>query len=442
MRQKFACLLIFALLSGMPPAFGERLYVAADIYSVPDTRAQLDLGLASFLFQQARLACEQGDVGAALRLVEQVLSLNPDHADARRVLGYRRVGEAWGGNYTARRLARDEIWHRQFGWIRAEDAPRWKAGERPSGKQWISIADDERRHATIELGWQIRTDHFRVVTNHSREAAARLATRLETLYQIWRQQFGGCFLSPEDLLKRFDGKLTSGYRSKPFLVVYYKTRDEYNAALRRDQPRIEMTLGIYFDTTHTAHFFAGEGQDVGTIYHEAVHQYFQESARSARQVGALANAWVIEGVACYFESLIEHNDPKTGQYFTLGTPSAGRLPAARHRRLVNDFYVPLADLSALGMTDLQRRDDIARLYSQSAGLATFLMHHEEGRYRPALMKLLQLVYAGRDKASTLEELTGRRFSQLDQEYHEFLQQLAPTNANLLPTKPNHQGESE
>ena len=94
------------------------------------------------------------------------------------------------------------------------------------------------------------------------------------------------------------------------------------------------------------------------------------------------------------------------------------------------------------MTDLQRRDDIARLYSQSAGLATFLMHHEEGRYRPALVKLLQLVYAGRDKASTLEELTGRRFSQLDQEYHEFLQQLAPTNANPIPTKPKHQGVSE
>ena len=54
----------------------------------------------------------------------------------------------------------------------------------------------------------------------------------------------------------------------------------------------------------------------------------------------------------------------------------------------------------------------------------------------------RLAAAAQTRTATLEELTGRRFSQLDQEYHEFLQQLAPTNANLLPTKPNHQGESE
>ena len=427
MRLKFTCLLIFALLGSAPSAFGERFYVATDIYSTAEPSALADSRQASSLFQQAREACEKGDVGSALRLVAQTLVVDPDHLGTRRVLGYRRAGDTWAGNYAARRLARGEIWHAQYGWIRAEDVERWNAGERPLGKRWISEADDARRHATIANGWQIRTDHFRVVTNHSRQEAARLATRLEELYQIWQQQFGGFYLSPEELLKRFDGKESNSSRGKPFQVVYYKTRDEYNAALLRHQPRIEMTLGIYFDATRTTHFFAGgydkdDGQDAGTIYHEAVHQFFQESTRSARSVGALANAWVIEGVACYFESLVEHEDPKTGRYFTLGSPAAGRLPAARHRQLVNDYYVPLAELSALGMTDLQRRDDIARLYSQSAGLATFLMHYKDGQYRPALVQLLQLVYTGRDKMGTLEDLTGSTFTQLDQEYREFLEQ--------------------
>ena len=90
-------------------------------------------------------------------------------------------------------------------------------------------------------------------------------------------------------------------------------------------------------------------------------------------------------------------------------------------------YVPLAELSRLGLTDLQRRKDIARLYSQSAGLATFLVHGREGEYRPALVKLLQLIYTGRDKPNSLEQLTGRSFAELDRLYREYLEGLkSPT----------------
>jgi len=403
----------------------EQLYVAADLYS-PNARNREPLPeRAAKYYQQARDACAQGDVGLALRLASRAATADPNHVDARRVLGYRRIEGHWAGNYAARRLEQGEIWHSQFGWIQATDASRWEAGERPFGKRWISATDDARRHQTIDRGWQIRTDHFRVVTNHSREAAAQLATRLERLYRLWQQLLGGFFIDADDLLARFDGKESSSYRRKPFRVVYYRTRDEYNAALRRQQPRIGMTLGIYFDTTRTTHFFAGDQQDAGTINHEAVHQFFHESTRSARDVGALSNAWLMEGIACYFESLVEHRDGELGPYFTIGTLDAGRLLAARHRRLVDDYYVPLAELSALGMTDLQRRDDIAPLYSQSAGLTTFLMHDQRGRYRAALIDSLRLIYAGRDKNSTLAEQTGESFLELDRQYVSYLQQLTP-----------------
>ncbi len=406
----------------------ETLFVANDFYSSTKTSHKKSTELADQIFQQARTACEAGDVGAALRFATEALAADPDHADARRVLGYRRIGKHWAGSYAARRLNRGEIWNRQFGWIKTEDLARYEAGERPFGKRWITIEEDARRHATIDNGWKIRTDHFHIITNHSRQEASRLAARLESLYQTWQQLFGGFALKPTDLLKRFDGKETSGYRSKPFEVVYYRTRDEYNTALRRQQPRIEMTLGIYFDTTRTTHFFAGEGQDTGTIYHEAVHQFFQESKRAARNVGASSNAWLIEGVACYFESLVEHRT-KTGQrFFTIGTPTAGRLPAARHRLLVNDFYVPLEELSALGIKEFQKRTDLPRLYSQSAGLVTFLMHYQEGVYRPALVGTLQRLYAGRDRAGTLEDLAGRSFAELDREYRGFVESLSTAEA--------------
>ena len=426
-------LLILAIITA-PLALiqSEEIFVASDIYSSGTPGESNDLEQVDIL-GLAKNSCEAGNVGTALRLATLAVCKDPNHADARRVLGYRRVGDHWVGSFAARQLERGEIWHKSYGWIMAADLPHYLAGKRPLGKRWITTDEDARRHATIEKGWRIRTDHFRVVTNHSREAAAELAAQLELLYQVWQQQFGGFFLKPADLLKRFDGQEASGYRRKPFDVVYYRTRQEYNSALRRQQPRIDMTLGIYFDKTRKTHFFAGDEQDPGTIYHEAVHQFFQESGRPARSVGALSNAWLIEGVACYFESLVDHEgSAPEKRSFTIGTPSAGRLPAARHRRLVDDFYVPLAELSALGMQDFQRRSDLPRLYSQAAGLVTFLMQYQQGIYRPALVEMLQHLYAGRDKVSTLEELTGQSFTDLDRQYRQYLESLPTTTTIAAP----------
>lgn len=404
---------------------GELLFVAPDIYS-PGTAGgdrKASSTDADELFARSRQACETGDVGMALQWATRAVHENPEHADARRVLGYRRIDDQWAGNYAARRLERDEVWDRRYGWVRPAELSRWDAGERPLGKRWITAEEDAKRHAKIDDGWQLRTDHFLVVTDDSLAAAADLATRLETLYQIWQQMFGGFYLDQAALTKRFEGQDTSGYRSEPFRVNYYRSRDEYNETLRLKQPQIGRTLGIYFDRDHSSHFFAGPGQDPGTIYHEAVHQFFQESQPAARSVGALCNAWLIEGIACYFESLSMHDDEAIGSFYSLGTPGAGRLPAARQRLLEDNFYVPLAELCALGVTDLQRRSDLPQIYSQSAGLATFLVHGRDGAYRSALVELLQAIYAGHDKPNSLAELTGRSFAELDAEYREFLESL-------------------
>lgn len=424
---KLVCLALTVFAARLDLALAEVLPIVSDVYS-PDALANTqDDGR---LLQQAQAACEAGNVGESLKLATQATHSTGEHAiAARRVLGYQQVGKLWAGRYAARRIERGETWSPRFGWVRAADLPRYEAGERPLGNRWISAEEDARRHSTIKDGWQVRTDHFRVQTNHSREAAADLATRLEMLHQVWLQQFGGFAIRPTELLKRFDGKQTGGYRSKPFEVVYYRTRDEYNAALRRKQPRIDMTLGIYFDDLRETHFFAGEDQDPGTIYHEAVHQFFHESRRAARNVGASSNAWLIEGVACYFESLTEHQEESGVRYFTLGTPTAGRLPAARHRLLVNDYYVSLAELSALGIKEFQQRSDLPRLYSQAAGLATFLMQYEQGKYREAVVKTLQLLYAGRDKPSTLADQTGQSFAELDRQYRRFLEALPVETAD-------------
>jgi len=355
------------------------------------------------LYELATRAAEAGQLSLAFQWATEAVRENPDHAEARRVLGYQRHGEEWLTPYAARMGDAGKRWHPQFGWIVAGD----EASQRRPGRD----------------GWQIRTDHFLVTSNHSLEAAADLAGRLERLHQVWRQLFAGFCFSERDVEQLFAGERQARSRHRPFRVFYHRDKDDYVAALRRRQPRIAETLGIYFDKEREAHFFAGEEANIGTLYHEAVHQLFQETQPTARNVGGQANFGIVEGVATYFETLTEHQDATAGLYYTIGEASRGRLPGARRRMLEGGYYVPLAELTPLGKDELQRYPELAKLYGQCTGLAAFLMDGREGRYREPLVRYLSAVYAGRDDASTLSTLTGRSDAELDAEYRAYLESL-------------------
>ena len=422
------------------PATGDLLFVASDQYT-PVSRAkhQVDAARSRYadeLFQLARKAALAGQSSLAFQWSTEAVRENPDHAAARRVLGYQQRDGRWLTAYGVRMADAGKTWHPKFGWIIVSDAPRYEAGKRLVGGNWITAEADAARHSGMKNGWQVRTDHFMVTTNHSLEAAVELSTRLERLHQVWRQLFAGFYLNDRGVGELFESDRDPRTQLRPFRVYYHRDRAEYNAALRRRQPRIAETLGIYFDAEREAHFFAGDSVAAGgppaisstgeppvaTLYHEAVHQLFQESRPAAKQIGRTANFWIVEGVATYFESLTEHNDPHAGLYYTIGEATAGRMPAARER-LLDDFYLPLAELSRLGKTDVQQHQDIARLYSQSAGLSAFLMHAEDGRYREALVRYLKAVYSGRDSGQTLAESVGQSFDELDAAYRRYMQSL-------------------
>jgi hypothetical protein len=408
------------------PSTGSLVFIATDEYAALDDhghqyRAQRET-YADELFRLAKRAAGAGQLSLAFQWTTEAVRENPDHLDARRVLGYQKRDGRWLSAYGARMADAGKVWHSKFGWIIPSDVPRYEAGERLVAGRWIPAADDAARHSDIKKGWQVRTDHFLVITNHSLEAAADLAARLERLFQVWRQLFAGFYLSEREVSELFAGEREPRAGHRPYRVYYHRDRDEYNAALRRRQPRIGETLGIYFDADREAHFFAGDDQDAGTLYHEAVHQLFQESRPAVKQIGRTANFWIIEGVATYFETLTEHNDPEAGLYYTIGEASAGRIPSARER-LAEGFYVPLAELSRLGKADLQARPDIAKLYSQAAGLSAFLMQDQNGRYREPMVQYLKVVYSGRDSSGSLAESVGHSFPELDTAYRRYLESL-------------------
>ncbi len=370
---------------------------------------------AEQLYQLAKQAAAQGKLSQAMIWLGEALREDPHHRAARLAMGYVEHQERWQTPYAARMIDQGKVWHPEFGWITKDDLARYVGGERPVGARWLAVDNAQQQRARIDRGWRVQTEHYDVRTNDRLVAGVQLATQLEHLQQVWTQVFAGYAMRPAEVRHRFATPGRSVRPTKRHRVVYYRTREEYNQALRSRQSNIEITLGIYFDREQTAYFFAGNDQHSGTLYHEATHQLFQETRRAARHVGQRDNFWIVEGIAAYFESLSASDG-----YYTLGGMDAGRVPKARERVLDGGFYLPLARLVEMGKGDLQRHPAIAKIYTQAAGTATFLMHYDGGRYREALVKYLQAVYSGKAEPATLARLTGANYAELDQQYRQYL----------------------
>ncbi|TWT94790.1 hypothetical protein Pla108_36400 [Botrimarina colliarenosi] len=407
------------------PWLGQTVWVAPDIYTGATTAAG-ETDQAEALFAAARQAAAEGRLSAAFELASKTLHANPQHESARTVLGYELVDGEWVTPYQARQQRRGFRWSPRFGWLAPDEAPRYEAGERRLGRRWMGVDEDAAAHAAIDDGWVVRTDHFAVTTNDSLETGARLAAELEGLFQVWRQWFAGYWLEEREVRALFAGDRSARRRARPMQVFYHRDKAGYVDHLRRRQPRIGETLGIYFDDAREAHFFAppaGASAEVtelaqATLNHEAAHQLFAENGGARRGAGRDANFWLVEGVACYFEMLARAESP--AQY-TLGHPAQGRLPSAVARGPV----LPLVELAAMGQSDLQRRDDLAALYAESAGLVAMLRHGKHANDdREALVRTLRAVYGGRPDGGELERQTGRSADELDRQYRRFLANLS------------------
>jgi hypothetical protein len=372
---------------------------------------------AMALYEMARHAVRSGRAGLAIELALTAIQADPDYEPARRLFGYQKFHDQWRTVYEVKKLRAGFVWSEKFGWLPKAHLRRYEEGERYDDGRWISAAEDADRHRDIRSGWKVETEHYLVYTNHSIEAGVSLAVKLERLYRLWQQIFIRYYASEADVVALFDG------RSKPLLaappqhkVMYFRDRDEYNRSLRAAVSNIEISIGAYLDRPRCAYFFAGKDCDDRTLYHEATHQLFHESRPVAPDVGRRANFWIVEGIAMYMESLRQEDG-----FYVLGGFDDQRLHAAQYRLLNDKFYVPLAEFTGYGMEKIQKDPRIATLYSQAAGLTNFLVYYGGGRYRDALVLYLVAVYTGRDEPDTLAKLTRANYSELDKQYHEFIE---------------------
>lgn len=380
---------------------------------------------AEALFALARQALTQHNVSLAYDLVWETARQNPDHADARRILGYQPHAGGWHTPFEINKLSAKQVWHEKFGWLQERQVAQYEAGQRFNKGKWLSAEADSRLHqADIERGWEIITEHYSVRTTHSLEEGVRLASRLERLYRVWQQLFPRYHSSEAQLTQLFQGKRPM-LSPRKHAVDYFRNKEEYQRELKKLQPGVEISSGLYLGRLRKAYFYAGEEQDDTNLYHEATHQLFSETReRVPKDLGSDANVWIIEGIACYLESLQEVDG-----FCTVGGVNAQRLTDARFRLLADNFYLSLAEFVTFGLKQLQADPRIPQLYTQASGLTHFLMHYDQGRYRDATVDYLSAIYSGRDKPETLSELTGVRYLDLDRQYREFITTLGPVKEN-------------
>jgi hypothetical protein len=370
---------------------------------------------AASLFALAQRAVRRAQPALAYRLVLDAIAANPDQEGARRVLGYVKHQNRWCTPYEVAMLRGGLVWHPRFGWLERNHVARYERGERLFSSTWIDAAGDAALHAEITSGWDVVTEHYRIRSNHSIEAAVALGAKLEDLNRIWRQIFLGYYSSEADIEALFSGRPTRNTAAPRMEIVYFRDKQQYHRALKPIMPEIGVSMGLYVAENRTAYFYADGEDSERTTYHEATHQLFHQSRQVGEDVGRKANCWLIEGIALYMETLRHDGDD-----FLLGGLDDVRMTAARYHLEKKDFYVPFDKLVRLSLQDMQTHPEIAKLYSQIAAMTSFLVHYEDGRYRDALVHCLSAVYGGDQDPELLARATGASYAELDRQYRAYM----------------------
>ena len=188
----------------------------------------------------------------------EVVRQNPDHAAARKILGYKLRGKEWVTPFAAEQLEKGYVWDEAFGWLLKDRLAKYKAGKRWCNGRWMSAAQEAEICRDFRHAWQIRTDHYLVKTNYSLERGVEIAKKLEQFHDFFMQTFAAFFSTPDQMVKLFQ---TNGFELEPakpqppYRVDYFRSREEYVRRLIKKVPQIGMTNGLYFTADRVAYFY-------------------------------------------------------------------------------------------------------------------------------------------------------------------------------------------
>ncbi len=369
---------------------------------------------------------------ACLRMV---LERQPDHAEARRLLGFVPREGGWATPFAADQLAQGNVSDPTFGWVPGDWVPHLARGELPApggSNRWLPTAEADALRRAWSPPWQIKTEHFEVRTNVALSEAISFGRKLEGFHQLFFALMADVIGAEQlPLAQRFKNLAAQPAASKRprHQVYYFATRDDYARHLtpiQGDGARI--SLGTYVPKKESkefggiSYFFKDDGGQLdvdSTLYHEASHQLLFESAGPNDYARNVGQYWVFEGLGTYFETI----QVEPGGVLRFGGLVGPRIEQARIRLLGRGEFVPIERFAMLGQAGFQDKREIYRNYAESMAVATFLMQAHDGRYREGFLDYARDAYKGRFRGGsgrTLEDRVGVEYRDLDREFLEYL----------------------
>ena len=230
--------------------------------------------------------------------------------------------------------------------------------------------------------WLLYTSkHFSLVTDVPEARAAAIIINLERFYAVWTQLF---FPLWKD--RRAGNLPPTNVRHR---VVIISDANQFRELVRGELAGTKAE-GIYSDLKRTSYFLDSD-DDAASMWHEITHQLLNEATtdRSRTRAGERQDFWMVEGIACYMESMTI-----VGDHATVGGWQSSRLQYARHQLLGTGTDMPLATMRRDGRIAVQRRDDLVRWYTVAAANVHQMADHENGAGWLGVLKQLATIYQG------------------------------------------------
>jgi len=398
-------------------------------------------GAASKLLELAQRAAKSDPPRYSLASVclRSVLERQPDHPEARRLLGYVRHGDGWARPFAVRKLKEGNVNDPTYGWVPSDWPPHLERGELPAPQgrgqrkdRWLSAAAADRLRAGWDPPWQITTEHFKLLTSVPLAEAIRFGRRLEAFHDLFTTLLADILGENLPLARRFrDPAMTGEPEYRPHVVYYFASKQEYVDYFRNKAgaPDLAQSLGYYEPPKSgrgraAAYFFRDpEGQlpVEANLYHEVSHQLLFETAGPNAYTRNVGNYWVFEGLGTYFETVSPQDDGS----LEVGGLVGRRIEEALKSLVDQKREIPLAEFIALDQQEFKKDNPRIYLYYQQAmAVAVFLMQWRDGTYRDAFLDYVHDAYRGRIKRTTgrsLQDRLGQPYETLDRQFLTFLE---------------------
>ena len=266
----------------------------------------------------------------------------------------------------------------------------------PAIRRWLALPLSDEVQLTARKGrlaprflpWKaasfavVQTPHFEILTRANGPDSKQIARDLERIYWVWTQLYFPLWSGRDQVAVSLADWNPSSTSADEFLSQHARSRlslrKRHRVVLLPDETSYQQTIahpqiaagssatiaastGFYSDSLTTSFFYPQADQSA--IAHEICHQLFEEATDRGRANATTATTnefWLVEGIAGHFESL---------QYgatlASVGGWDSNRLQYARYQNLIaRQGSIPIDELRG-NRTEIQRRGDLARWYSQS-----------------------------------------------------------------------------